>query len=152
MERDSGRKLRIFLDSSVALAASMSYTGASHEVFHFAGYQDWTLLVSPWVLREVRLNLASKAPSAVRRWVTLRFLLEVEDDELTFDWPVVFEKSKDKPVLFSALACADVLLTLDRRDFGELLGKTIYGLRVLTPGEFLRTEREAGRLRPIPKP
>lgn len=110
------------------------------------------MLVLPWVPREVRLNLASKAPSSVRMWVTLRFLLEVEDDELTFDWLVMFEKSKDKPVLFSALACADVLLTLDRRDFGGLLGKTIYGLRVLTPGEFLRTEREAGRQRPIPKP
>ena len=54
-------------------------------------------------------------------------MLEVEDDELTFDWPVVFEKSKDKPVSFSALACVDILLTLDRRDSGELLGKTIYG-------------------------
>jgi predicted nucleic acid-binding protein len=85
MERDSGKKLRIFLDSSVALAASMSGTGASHEVFHFAGYQDWMLLVSPWVLREVRLNLAGRSPQSVRRWVTLRFMLEVEDDELTFE-------------------------------------------------------------------
>ncbi len=68
------------------------------------------------------------------------------DDELTFDWPIDFEAVKDKPVLFSALACADVLPTLDRRDFGDLPGKTIYGLRVLTPGEFLRQERGAGRL------
>ncbi len=101
---DSGKKLRIFLDSSVALAASLSSTGASHEIFRLAGYQDWILLVSPWVLREVRLNLASKSPQSVHWWVTLRLLLEIEDDELTFDWPVAFEKSKDKPVLFSALA------------------------------------------------
>lgn len=40
-----------------------------------------------------------------------------------------------------------MLLTLDRHDFRCLLGQTIYGLRVLTPGEFLRIEREAGRLR-----
>ena len=152
MERDSDKKLRIFLDSSVALAASMSSKGASHEIFHFAGHQDWTLLVSPWVLRAVRLDLASKSPLAVRMWMTLRFLLELEDDELTFDWPVIFKKSKDKPVLFNAFACADVLLTLDRRESGELIDKTIYGLQVLTPGEFLRIEREAGRLRPISKP
>jgi hypothetical protein len=50
-------------------------------------------------------------------------------------------------LVFSALACADVLLTLDRRDFRDLLGQTIYGLRVLTPGDFLRIEREAGPLR-----
>ena len=67
-------------------------------------------------------------------------------DEHGLAWPVIFEASKDKPVLFSALACADVLLTLDRRDFRDLLGHTIYGLRVSTPGEFLRIERESGRL------
>ncbi|MBV9657695.1 MAG: PIN domain-containing protein [Verrucomicrobia bacterium] len=138
--------MRIFLDSSVALAASMSGTGASREVFRLAAGQGWHLLVSPWVLRETRDNLANKSPQAVRTWIALRTLLRVEDDELTFDWPITFETAKDKPVLFTALACADVLLTLDRRDFRDLLGKTIYGLRVLTPGEFLRTEREAGQL------
>lgn len=52
-----------------------------------------------------------------------------------------------KPVLFSGLACANVLFTLDRRDFRNLLGRTIHGLRVLTSDEFLRIEREAGRVR-----
>jgi predicted nucleic acid-binding protein len=139
--------VNVFLDSSVAVAASLSATGASREVFNHAGPQGWRLLVSPWVLREVRDNLANKPPEATRAWVSLRARATVEGDELTFDWPIVFEASKDKPVLFSALACADVLLTLDRRDFRDLLGQTIYGLRVLTPGEFLRLEREGGRLR-----
>jgi len=39
------------------------------------------------------------------------------------------------------------LLTLDRRDFRDLLSQTIDGLRVLTPGEFLRIERAGGRFR-----
>lgn len=138
--------MNIFLDSSVAIAASLSATGASREVFNHAASQGWRLLVSPWVLREVRDNLANKPPEAARTWVLLRAKATVEYDELTFDWPIVFEASKDKPVLFSALACADVLLTLDRRDFRELLGQTIYGMSVLTPGEFLRIEREAKRL------
>ena len=122
-------------------------TGASREVFTHAARQGWRLFVSPWVIREVRDNLANKPPEAERTWLSLRAKATVENDELTFDWPIVFEASKDKPVLYSALACADVLLTLDRRDFRDLLGQTIYGLRVLTPGEFFRTERAAGRLR-----
>ncbi len=138
--------MKLFLDSSVNLAASMSPTGASREIFRLAELCGWHLLVSPWVLRETRWNLANKSPQSVHNWVGLRTLLALEDDELTFDWPVAFTASKDKPVLFTALACADVLLTLDRRDFAELLGKTIYGLRVLTPGEFLRAERAAGHL------
>ena len=138
--------LNIFLDSSVAIAASLSATGASREVFQLAASHGWRLLLSPWVLREVRDNLADKPPECARAWVSLRRKATPEDDELTFDWPIAFEASKDKPVLFSALACADVLLTLDRRDFRDILGQTVYGLRVLTPGEFLRIEREAGKL------
>ena len=47
-----------------------------------------------------------------------------------------------------ALACADILLTLGRRDFQTLLGQNDYGLPIETPGEFLRTEREAGLINP----
>jgi hypothetical protein len=39
-----------------------------------------------------------------------------------------------RPILFSALATADVLLTLDRADFGRLLGAQFYGLAIMTPG------------------
>jgi hypothetical protein len=49
-------------------------------------------------------------------------------------------------VLFSALAWADVRLTLDSGDFGDLLGGPFYGMPVLRPGQFLQRERTAGRL------
>jgi predicted nucleic acid-binding protein len=138
--------VKLFLDSSVAVAASLSPSGASRLVFDLAATHGWTLVVSPWVLREVRENLADKPPEAARAWISLRAKAVIENDELTFDWPLVFDVTKDKPVLCTALACADALLTLDRRDFQSLLGKSVYDLRVLTPGEFLGSERTAGRL------
>ncbi|MFM8981443.1 MAG: DNA-binding protein, partial [Spartobacteria bacterium] len=104
------------------------------------------LMVSSWVMREMRENLAGLPHPATHTWLDLKDRLVVEDDELTFDWPLLFQVTKDKPVLCTALACADVLLTLDRRDFGALLGQTVYDLRVLTPGEFLGAERQSGRL------
>jgi hypothetical protein len=64
----------------------------------------------------------------------------------TLDRPVVFEPAKDRPILLGALAWADVLLTLDRNDFGGMMGSTFYDLRVLRPGSFLVEERSAGRL------
>ena len=97
------------------------------------------------MLREIQANLVGLPSGATRTWLTLRPLVTVEGDELTFPWPVDFGAAKDRPVLFSALAAADVLLTLDRRDFGRLLGGQIYGLWVLTPGAFLRRERAAER-------
>ena len=64
-----------------------------------------------------------------------------------FDWPAVFSPAKDRPILFSAFAYADVLLTLDQHDFGPLMERTFYGLPVLRPGAFLYRERTAGRLK-----
>jgi len=63
------------------------------------------------------------------------------------DRPTVFGPAKDRPVLFTAAAWAEVLLTLDRGDFGAVMGTSFYGLDVLTPGDFLERERAAGRLK-----
>ncbi len=115
-------------------------------MFRLAPSQGWELRVSPWVLREMEVNLTGKPKSATDAWLELREKVFVEDDVLTFEWPLIFNVTKDKPVLCTALACADVLLTLDRRDFGPLIGQTVYDLLVQTPGEFLRIERQAGRL------
>lgn len=67
------------------------------------------------------------------------------DDVLTLDRLAVFPVVKDRPILFGALAWAAVLLTLDRGDFGDLLGGGFYGLAILTPGQLLQRERAAGR-------
>ena len=69
------------------------------------------------------------------------------NDVLTLDRPSVFGPQKDRPILFSALAWADVLLTHDTGDFGALAEGQFYGLRIERPGSFLDQERAAGRLR-----
>ena len=92
-------------------------------------------------------HLPEFPPSASADWARIRPALLVMDDVITLDRPAIFRAAKDRPILFSALAWADVLLTLDRGDFGELLGGLFYSLRVLKPGTFLEQERAAGRLR-----
>jgi predicted nucleic acid-binding protein len=138
--------VRLFLDTSVLLAACGSATGASRGVFRHAGTQGWLLMATPYVLGEVLHNLSDFPPAASAEWARLRPALLVMDDVLTVDRPVIFPAGKDRPVLFSALAWADVLLTLDRRDFENLFGSSFYDLEVMKPGEFLRRERESGRL------
>ena len=139
--------MNLFIDSSVALAACLSSTGGSRLIFDLAHAHGWSLIISPWVLREVRQNLITKPPEATHTWLTLRKLTILEDDELAFDWPLVFPITKDKPILCTALASADILLTLDRNDFQTLLGETVYALQILTPGQFLQHQRGAGRLK-----
>ncbi len=138
--------MRLFLDSSVLLTASASDGGASREVFRLAHRQGWTLLATPYVVEEVLLNLPALPPGATADWAGLRLDLVLMDDVLTIEGPAVFAPAKDRPILFSALAWADVLLTLDRADFGPMLCGAFYGLAILTPGMFLDRERTAGRL------
>lgn len=92
-------------------------------------------------------NLPELPPAATADWARLRPGLLLMDDVLTLDRPAVFGPAKDRPILFSALAWADVLLTLDRGDFGQLMDRTFYGLLILKPGTFLARERAAGRLK-----
>ena len=139
--------MRLFLDSNVVLAACGRPTGASHYVFHLAPRMGWSLLTSAYVVKEVETNLSLRLPaSAMAEWRLLDPMLQRVADVVTFNWPTVIGAAKDRPVLFTAVAFSDVLLTLDRADFGGLMQTGFYGLEVLTPGEFLRRERAAGRL------
>jgi len=139
--------VRLFLDTSVLLAASGSAVGASREIFCRASANGWVLVSTPYALEEVLRNLPDFPPSASAEWARRRRALLVMDDVLTLDRLAVFHAAKDRPILFSALAWADVLLTLDRGDFGGLMDKPFYGLLVFKPGVFLERERVAGRLK-----
>jgi predicted nucleic acid-binding protein len=139
--------MRLFLDTSVMLAASGSDKGASREIFRLASPNQWTLIATPYVVEEVRRNLFHFTASASTDWARLRGELLMMEDVFTVDRPAVFAPAKDRPILFSALAWSDVLLTLDRGDFETLLGSEFYGLAILTPGSFLTRERAAGRLK-----
>jgi predicted nucleic acid-binding protein len=139
--------MRLFLDTSVLLAASGSANGASREIFRLAAKNSWTLVATPYAVEEVRRNLSHFPADASSDWNRLRGELLLMDDVFTVDRPTVFAPAKDRPILFSALAWADVLLTLDRGDFETLLGNEFYGLKILTPGQFLLRERATRSLK-----
>jgi hypothetical protein len=138
--------VRLFLDTSVLLSGCASLNGASCEILRRAPGNGWILITTPYVIEEVLRNLGEFPPTASANWVRLRPSLLVMDDVLTLDRPTVLAAGKDRPILFSALAWADALLTLDQADFGALMGTPFYGLAVLKPGKFLERERAAGRL------
>ena len=138
--------MKLFLDTSVLLAASGSAEGSSRALFGYAPAQVWRLLASPCVIGEVTRNLGKFPASATGEWLRLRPQLVIVDDIVSLDRALVFPVSKDRPVLLSALASAQVLLTLDRADFMGVLGSQCYGLPILLPYEFLERERAAGRL------
>ena len=111
-----------------------------------ADQQEWHLIASPWVVNEVVKNLGKFPLAATEQWLRLRDQISLVDDVVSLDRALVFPVSKDRPVLVTALAFADVLLTLDREDFMGVLGSACYWLPILVPADFLKRERESGRL------
>jgi len=140
--------VRLFLDTSVLLAASGSARGASRFLITEATAHGWELLSSDYCEEETRRNLAKVGRSTASAWKNeivprVRFVRA----SMALDKPLVFPKAKDRPVVITALAVrADWLLTLDEGDFHTKLGREVYGLRLATPGEFLIEQRAQGVL------
>ena len=130
--------MRIFLDSSVLVAAAGSAGGAARAVFSRARRKKWTLVTAGYCVAEVNRNVG-KLRGARPTWEGLfQTKLVVVPNALSLSRPLLLTAGKDKPVLISAIAAqADVLLTLDRRDFGLLLNTSVYRVYVLMPADFL---------------
>jgi len=135
--------VRLFLDSSVLLAAAGSSKGASRLLFDHATSHGWQLLTADYCVREAEFNLPKIGEKAELSWkVVIQPALIPAKAQLTLDRPLIYRATKDRPVVISALSQkADYLLTLDRDDFHDLLGRSVYGLPIRTPGELLRESR-----------
>ena len=130
--------MRIFLDSSVLLSACGSEKSLSRLITEIAPNRDWRLISASYCRAETSKNIGKLGTEATLSWPDMQTKFEWVPNALTSRKPLLLTASKDKPVLISALAAeCEVLLTLDKGDFGMLLGTTVYGMRVSTPREFL---------------
>ncbi len=132
--------MKVFLDSSVLLAAAGSASGASRAVIEWASSNRWILRTSDYNIAEVVRNLPKLGEQARRSW-TERISPNVEAIPtapfIPSEWSDLVP-AKDLPVILTAMADGcDALLTLDRKDFGVLMKSSPKGMRVGTPGEFL---------------
>lgn len=105
-----------------------------------ANEASWTLVTSDYCVRETEHNLPKLKGNARHTWfATLRPCLRTPTASYVLDRPLSYRVIKDRPVVISALSVeAEFLLTLDRDDFQELLGRQVYGLPIRTPGDFLK--------------
>ena len=120
------------------LAACASAKGASREIFRRARHGKVELVTALWCIAEVERNLPKMGAKAVSTWIRLRRDCCVIPTVTVLNWPLVFDASKDRPVLISAIASdSSYLLTLDRTDFHGRLGPSIYSLKIATPSQWL---------------
>ena len=138
--------MKLFLDTSALIAASGSRIGAARRIIDLAAANGWVLIATPYVLWEIGRNIVKFPPPVQAEWCAIRPRLHIRPDVLSSDRPVVFTKTKDRPVLLAASAWADVLVTHDTGDFHRRLGGSFYGLKIRTPLEFLTEQHRMGAL------
>jgi predicted nucleic acid-binding protein len=130
--------VRLFLDSSVLLSAAGSEKSLSKLIVTIASEWEWELVTAFYCRDETNRNIGKFPPKASKSWQSLQKDLSFTANALTTNRPLLLSASKDKPVLISALAArCNVLLTLDRGDFGLLIDTKVYGMLVTTPRSFL---------------
>jgi predicted nucleic acid-binding protein len=122
--------MRIFLDANILFSAALprSRMRALLDIL----FDQADCLTNDYAAEEARRNLAVKSPDGVKELERLLKQCEMVS-RMAADLKVELAL-KDVPVLGGAIAGqATHLLTGDERDFGKLWGKTIQGVKIVSP-------------------
>jgi len=122
--------MRMFLDANILFSAaqSRSRTRAILELL----WQTAECLTNEYAIEEARRNRAAKFPDGVKDMEALVKRCEVVSRlETNLEVELPFQ---DVPILGEAVAGhATHLLTGDERDFGKFWGKTVQGVKIVSP-------------------
>jgi len=122
--------MRVFLDANILFSASKPNSRIRALVDLI--FQHGECLTNAYALEEARRNLALKQPTLINELDKLARTLELVAT-LNTNFEIKLEP-KDVPILGGAIAAkATHLLTGDERDFGAYYGKTIQGVKIVSP-------------------
>ena len=123
-----------FLDANVLFSAAYRHDSRLTALWRLQGAE---LITSDYAAEEARRNLEPEAASrleellaSVRTVPGVTYTVVPESKELP---------EKDRPILLAAVAAgATHLLTGDVTHFGPFFGRTVSGVKVVTPAAYLR--------------
>ena len=133
--------MRLFLDANVVFSAAYHSQGRAQALVGLAKGRFCDLLTSSHALEEARRNLALKSPGFEERLAGVLDIVETigEAPHALVSWAASLGlPAGDAPVLAAAVHCrAALLVTGDARDFGQLYGRVLQGVKVVTPAQAL---------------
>jgi len=128
----------LFLDANVLFSAAYRHDSGLRRLWHL---EKVRLVTSSYAVEEARRNL--EASEARKRLVDLLDAMEVvpEPARGTELLPTEVDlPEKDLPILRAAVESgATHLITGDLSHFGPHFGRKLAGVRILMPGDYLRT-------------
>lgn len=129
--------MRVFLDANVLFSMALAGASPLRLFCRLAETGACQLIASPYAIDEARRNIARKRPGSAAGLDKLIAEISVcaEGDAELVRWArSVGLPEKDAPILAAAArANADILVTGDRADFGNLFARKLRGVTVLPP-------------------
>ena len=133
--------MKLFLDANVVFSAAHGAEGRAQHLVALAVAGRCTLVTSAHAIEEARRNLELKSRGFEARLAAALAITGIvpEAPGHLVAWAAGEGlPSKDAPILAAAAHCgAALLVTGDARDFGPLYGRTLRGVKVLTPAQAL---------------
>ena len=136
-------KRKVFIDSSVLIAAAISSTGSARELLLNSFRDELKIVISDLVLEETQRNLSKKAPKALP---ALQLFLEVLNPEMVNPTKSLVRKVskviefKDAPIVAGAISSkVDYLVSFDRKHILQHKQEIEenFKIKVVTPDELL---------------
>ncbi len=122
--------MRIFLDANILFSATQPHSRM--RAFLELLFDQAECLTNAYAVEEARRNLELKFPEGLKGLERLTKQCEMIS-QLTTDLEVELPL-KDVPILGGAIAGhVTHLLTGDERDFGKFWGKTVQGVKIVSP-------------------
>jgi len=126
---------RVFLDANVLFSVAYRPESRLGSLWSLTGVK---LLTSSLALGEARRNLYVHRPEGVERLDELARGMTVVDRPVCAIPAGLGLAEKDVHVLAAALqARCTHLITGDHRHFGELFGRVVEGVKIITPSQYL---------------
>lgn len=137
------RKPKVFVDSSVLIAASISSKGSARDLLYQGLQANFILYISDVVLEESERNILLKAPNALEDFGIFKKYLETNLVEVNRSKILKIAKiveRKDAPIVAGAVtAKADYLVTYDRKHLLQYKKdiRESFKIKVITPDELI---------------
>lgn len=134
---------KVFIDSSVLIAAAISPTGSARELITKALRSKIQVVISDLVIEETQRNLTEKVPKALP---SLQLFLEALNPEVVTPTKSLVGRvakmveAKDAPIVAGAvIAEADYLVSFDRKHLLQYKQeiKENFKIKVVTPDELI---------------
>lgn len=129
---------RVFIDANILFSVAYGSPGLKR-LWELAENGSCILFSSRYVIEEAKRNLAeAKHIENLDEYSNNVYTVSEVDPELVC--PVDLS-DKDRPVLMAAISAeADYLITGDVTHFGKYFGKTIMGVKICLPRDYISTK------------